>query len=71
MAVVAKASNASKDLSSSALRFTVSATGKDSVTLNGATFDNVLSGYTGATTLSVYKTTVSGANLLGTGSVSG
>ncbi|MDD3145219.1 MAG: S-layer homology domain-containing protein [Candidatus Gracilibacteria bacterium] len=70
-AVVAKASNSSKDLSTSALRFTVTASGKDSVTLNSATFDNVLSGYTGATTLTVYKDTVSVSNIVGTGSVTG
>ncbi|MDD2908049.1 MAG: S-layer homology domain-containing protein [Candidatus Gracilibacteria bacterium] len=64
-AVVAKASNSSKDLSTSALRFTVTASGKDSVTLSGATFDNVLSGYTGATQLTVYKDTVSVSNIVG------
>lgn len=71
MAVVAKAANSSKDLSTSALRFTVTASGKDSVTLSGASFDNVLSGYTGATTLTVYKDTVSAANIVGTGTVTG
>jgi hypothetical protein len=70
-AVVAKAANASKDLSTSALRFTVTASGKDGVTLNGANFDNLLSGYTGATTLTVYKTTVSASNIVGTGGVTG
>lgn len=71
MAVVAKATNSSKDLSTSALRFTVTASGKDSVTLSGATFDNVLSGYTGATTLTVYKSSVGSSNIVGTGSITG
>jgi len=67
MAVVAKATNSSKDLSTSALRFTVTASGKTGVTLSGATFDNVLSGYTGATMLTVYKDSISSANIVGTG----
>lgn len=70
-AVVAKATNSSKDLATSALRFTVTASGKDSVTLSGATFDNLFSGYTGSTTLTVYKTSVSSANIVGTGSTTG
>lgn len=71
MAVVAKATNSSKDLATSALRFTVTATGKDSVTLSGATFSNLYSGYTGSTVLTVYKTSVSAANIVGTGSITG
>ncbi|MDD5769333.1 MAG: S-layer homology domain-containing protein [Candidatus Gracilibacteria bacterium] len=65
-AVIAKATNSSKDISTSALRFSVTASGKDQVTLSGATFSNQLSGYTGSTVLvKVYKDTVSSANLVG------
>lgn len=64
-AVVAKSSNSSKDLNTSALRFSVTASGKDQVTLSGASFDNVLSGYTGSAKLVVYKDTISAANKVG------
>jgi hypothetical protein len=67
-AVVAKSSNASKDISTSALRFSVTASGKDQVTLSGATFNNLLSGYTGSAMVKVYKDTIQSANLLGSGS---
>jgi hypothetical protein len=43
-AVIAKALNSSKDIRTSALRFTITASGKDSVVLSGATI-NVLSNY--------------------------
>jgi len=46
-AVVAKATNSSKDIQTRALVFTVTASGKDSVTLTGATFDNTVVNYTG------------------------
>lgn len=65
-AVVAKLTNSSKDLATSALRFSVTASGKDQVTLSWATFDNVLSGYTGATTLTVYKSSIWSSNIVGT-----
>lgn len=68
-AVVAKLTNSSKDLATSALRFSVTASGKDQVTMTWATFDNVLSGYTGATTLTVYKSSIWSSNVVGTGSV--
>lgn len=42
-AVIAKSSNSSKDLETSALRFTVTASGKDQVTLSGITFQNTFS----------------------------
>ncbi|MDR0771934.1 MAG: hypothetical protein LBF15_02540 [Candidatus Peribacteria bacterium] len=44
-AVVAKASNPSKEITSSALRFTVTASGRDAVVLSGASLDVSLSGY--------------------------
>lgn len=70
-AVVAKSSNSSKDISTSALRFSVTASGKDQVTLSGAMFDNQLSGYTGSSVMvEVYKDTISSSNLLGSGSTS-
>lgn len=65
-AVVVKTTNSSKDLATSALRFSVTASGKDQVTLSWATFDNVLSGYTGATTLTVYKSSIGSSNVVGT-----
>jgi hypothetical protein len=43
VAVVAKATNSSKEIASSALRFSVTASGKNGVTLSGATFENTLS----------------------------
>jgi len=68
-AVVAKATNSSKNLTTSALRFTVTASGKDSVTLNSATFANTFGGYnTASGSIVVYKDSVSTANILGTAS---
>lgn len=58
IAVVAKVANTSKDLNTSALRFSVTASGKDKVTLTSATFDNLFSGYTG--TLRTTKTFADG-----------
>ena len=60
--VVAKAANSSKLLTTSALRFTVAAAGKDSVTLTGLNFNNQLAGYTGTVKVIVYKNSVSTAN---------
>jgi len=65
-AVVAKSTNSSKNLTTSALRFSVTASGKDSVTLTGATFSNLFSGYnTGSWRLVVYKDSISSNNKLG------
>jgi len=64
MAVVAKDDNSSKEVATSALRFKVAATGKDQATLSGVVVKANLSGYTGATTISVYKDSVSNSNLL-------
>lgn len=48
--VVAKLANASKSLATSAMRFTITAAGKDSVLVNSVDLDAVLAGYqTGAT----------------------
>lgn len=68
MAFVAKQTNTSKDIQTRALVFTVTASGKDSVTLSDATFDNTVVNYTGTWIVKVYKTSVSAANLLGAGS---
>jgi len=46
LAVVAKSTNSSKLITTSALRFTITASGKDQITLSGASFNNLLSGYT-------------------------
>lgn len=67
--VVAKAANGSKNLSTSALRFTVAAAGKDSVTLDAIEFDTILAGYTGSATIEVYKNSVSAANLVDSASI--
>lgn len=69
--VIAKATNSSKELTSSALRFTVTAAGKDNVTLSGVSLTTQLSGYTGSMTVAIYKDSISAANLAGTGLVSG
>lgn len=60
--VVAKAANSNKSLSTSAMVFTVTASGKDSVTLSGFTFAQLPTGYTATGTVRVYKDSVSAAN---------
>jgi len=62
--VVAKIDNANKSLSTSAMRFTVTAAGKDSVTLSGFTFTQNPTGYTATGTVKVYKDSVATANLV-------
>lgn len=63
---VAKAANASKGLTTSALRFTVTAAGKDSVVLNSLNFNNLFAGYiTAGAQIKVYKTSTTAANLAG------
>jgi hypothetical protein len=37
------------------MEFSITAAGKNSVTLSGATFANTISGYTGSMTLAIYK----------------
>jgi hypothetical protein len=63
--VVAKAANSSKLLTTSALRFTVTAAGKNSITLSGVVLNNSIAGYTGTATLAVYKDSVSAGNKAG------
>ena len=65
------ASNPSKSLTTSALRFTVAATGTNSITLTGLAFNNALAGYTGTMVLRVYKTSVASNNLAGEALFSG
>jgi hypothetical protein len=62
---LAKAANTSKDLATSAMRFTVTASGKTWVTLTGITLTTILAGYTGTATVSIYRTSVVAANLVG------
>ncbi len=57
--VIAKASNSSKLISNSALRFTVTASGKDEITLSGVNLRAQLSWYTGATQVEIYKDNLS------------
>jgi len=66
MAIVAKTTN-TKDLATSALRFSVTATGNNTATLSGITVKPSISGYTGTTEIAIYKDSVSDANLVGTG----
>jgi len=67
-ALVAKATNSSKAITTSALRFTVTSRGKDKVTLSWATFANVFWGYTTTwATIKVYKDSVSAGNLVWSG----
>ena len=70
-AVIAKAANASQLITTSALRFTVAASGKDFVTLNSINLNAQLSGYIGTQVVEVYKNSISAGNLAGTGSVGG
>jgi len=64
MAVIAKDLNVSKTIDLSALRFSVTATGKNQATLSGATITANLAGYTGSTTIEVYKDNITSGNLL-------
>ncbi len=69
-AVIAKSSNSSKNLTTSALRFTVTASGKDSVKLAKADFTNLLSNYEiGNGKVIVYKDSISSNNKLGESTV--
>jgi hypothetical protein len=62
--VLAKSENPSKLLTTSALRFTVTAAGKNSVTLNSINFNNLLAGYdTTNTRLTVYKDSIAPGNI--------
>ena len=69
-AVIAKASNPSKEITTSALRFTVAASGKNSIALRTLALNANVSGYftTGAV-VNVYKDSVGSANLAFTGTV--
>ncbi len=68
-AVIAKASNPSKNLATSALRFTVSASGQNMVTLTSIDLTSLLAWYTGSIAVNVYKDAISIANLAGTGAI--
>lgn len=63
---IVKLDNPSKDLATSALIFSVSAFGKDQIVLSWASFNNEIVWYTWATTLTVYKNSVSNSNIVGT-----
>ena len=63
--IVAKASNPNQLITTSALRFTVTAAGKNSVSLSQFAFTNALAGYSGNMNLVVYKDAVSAANKAG------
>ena len=66
---VQKADNSSKLLTTSALRFSVTAAGKNSVILTGLNFTNALAGYTGSMKLVVYKNSIAAGNKAGETSV--
>jgi uncharacterized protein (DUF2345 family) len=64
---VAKASNSSKNITSSAVRFTITASGKDQVVLTGATVtltSNYAFSGTSTGTIKIYKNSVSDSNLV-------
>lgn len=63
---LAKASNSNKAITTSALRFTVTAAGKDNILLTGVTLNNALAGYTGTVVVKVYKSSISSVNEAGT-----
>jgi hypothetical protein len=65
IATLAMLANPSKALTTSALRFSVTAAGKDSVLLTGLRFTNALAGYTGTILVTVYKTSIAGTNVAG------
>jgi len=67
--VVAKAANASKAITTSALRLTVTANGVDSVMLSGFSFDTILAGYTGTATIELFRNNTSAGNLVATGTI--
>jgi len=67
---ISKPSMTNKSLFSNALRFTVTAAGKDSITLDQLDLSTTLAGYTGGTaTIRVYRTNTNGANLVDSGSI--
>jgi len=65
MVVVAKDTNSSKAIATSALRFSVTASGKDQATLSGVTLTINTSWYTWATRIAIYKDSISTNNLIG------
>jgi len=66
MAVLAKEINTSANLATSALRFSVSVTGKNQVTVKNITLNTSISNYTGATDITVYKDFINAASIVGT-----
>lgn len=70
-AVIAKSSNSSKLLINSALRFSVTASGKDQVSLSGANLTLDMYGVSGTGVVKIYKDSVSAGNLVGTYNNSG
>lgn len=54
-AKIAQVTPTSKDLTTDAMEFSITAAGKNNVTLSGVTFNNTVSGYVGSMVLSVYK----------------
>jgi glucan-binding YG repeat protein len=63
-AIIAKTTNTSKDLNISAVRFSISAIGKNQAIISNITIKTNLTGYTGATDISIYKDTISNINLV-------
>lgn len=69
-ATLAMSANAGKLLTTSALRFTVTAAGKNSVELTGLNFNNLFAGYTTTSgQIVVYKTSIAAGNIAGSTSV--
>jgi hypothetical protein len=70
VAIFAKATNSSKELTTSALRFTVTASGKNNVSLSTLSLGGKLSGYDVAgASVKVYKDSISSSNLAFQGTV--
>lgn len=69
-AIIAKTTNTSKDLNISAVRFSISAIGKNQAIISNITIKTNLTGYTGATDISIYKDTISNINLVWSGTIS-
>jgi hypothetical protein len=54
-AKIAQVTPTNKDIATDAMEFSITAAGKNSVTLSGATFSNTVSGYTGSMQVAIFK----------------
>lgn len=63
--IVTQAANTSKNLSTSAIRFTITNNGQNDSNITNLYFDTLLQGYTGSADIQIYRNNVSGPNLVG------